>query len=413
MSTKYFIINYVYILIEREFIKTNENIYKIGKTKQPNLSRFSQYPNGSMLLYQSICENCDITELKIINLFKKKYIHRKDIGNEYFEGNFKDMIYDISSLINIKNENIPIHFSNTKENIAYSYKHIENFSDISNGGNNRIIKIINSNGKYSRYPYILLYIKEYVNDIPVFEEYLPEFSNGFLEKLINKKILQPNLYYDINNIDFLKIIDNQRKSIFIKNFDEYITNNNIRINKNIHNYIINSKNKIFSISCFLSDFILNDSLYITSSLKNCNIEDNFFLISYYTNNIISSIKKVINGKVYIKNTYSIQNNKLLLISNIKNIYFESSLLKFILPRFILYNSQNKFILSNFDNSILDNPNIEKNNFQNKIELYSDNELLPWRSNIKYNKYIDSIYQYIKNYNLSQNTIELELLDMIS
>jgi len=28
---------YIYLLQTREFIKTNENIYKIGKTKQENL----------------------------------------------------------------------------------------------------------------------------------------------------------------------------------------------------------------------------------------------------------------------------------------------------------------------------------------------------------------------------------------
>ena len=30
-------INYIYLLQEREFLKTNENIYKIGKTMQENL----------------------------------------------------------------------------------------------------------------------------------------------------------------------------------------------------------------------------------------------------------------------------------------------------------------------------------------------------------------------------------------
>ena len=34
---------YVYLLQEREFIKTNENIYKFGNTKQSNLNRFKQY----------------------------------------------------------------------------------------------------------------------------------------------------------------------------------------------------------------------------------------------------------------------------------------------------------------------------------------------------------------------------------
>jgi len=32
-------IGYIYLLQEREFIKTKENIYKLGKTKQENLKR--------------------------------------------------------------------------------------------------------------------------------------------------------------------------------------------------------------------------------------------------------------------------------------------------------------------------------------------------------------------------------------
>ena len=61
---------YIYLLQEREFIKTNENIFKIGKTKQANNKRFSNYPNGSILLFQMICNNCDILEKQIIRTLK-------------------------------------------------------------------------------------------------------------------------------------------------------------------------------------------------------------------------------------------------------------------------------------------------------------------------------------------------------
>ena len=85
-------IHYIYLLKEREFIKTNEEIYKIGKTKQPNLARFSQYPNGSCLYMQIICEDCDKAERILINKFKIKFTHRNDIGHEYFEGDYVEMI---------------------------------------------------------------------------------------------------------------------------------------------------------------------------------------------------------------------------------------------------------------------------------------------------------------------------------
>ena len=55
---------YIYLLQEREFIKTNENIYKVGMTKQENLKRLKQYPKDSVLLFQMICINCNDMEKK-------------------------------------------------------------------------------------------------------------------------------------------------------------------------------------------------------------------------------------------------------------------------------------------------------------------------------------------------------------
>ena len=53
INHKYFITimpEYIYLLQEREFIKTLENIYKIGKSKQENLKRIQNYPNGTELI---------------------------------------------------------------------------------------------------------------------------------------------------------------------------------------------------------------------------------------------------------------------------------------------------------------------------------------------------------------------------
>lgn len=106
-------IEYIYLLQEREFVKTNEHIFKIGKTKQENNKRFLQYPKRSILLLQSSCNDCDILEKKIIKLFKQKYIHKKDIGNEYFEGNYKLMKKDIHK--NIKEEDFKEIYNKTIE----------------------------------------------------------------------------------------------------------------------------------------------------------------------------------------------------------------------------------------------------------------------------------------------------------
>ena len=49
----------------------------------------------SLLLLHIKCDDCDCNEKDIIKLFKTKYKHRKEIGNEYFEGDSKEMIKDI------------------------------------------------------------------------------------------------------------------------------------------------------------------------------------------------------------------------------------------------------------------------------------------------------------------------------
>lgn len=102
--------SYIYLLQEREFTKTKENIFKVGMTRKENYKRFNQYPKGSILLFQMICNDSKKVESHIINKFKEKFSQRTDIGNEYFEGDYTqmiDIIYfsiisDMSSLQQIK-----------------------------------------------------------------------------------------------------------------------------------------------------------------------------------------------------------------------------------------------------------------------------------------------------------------------
>ena len=89
-------LNYIYLIKEREFVINNQNIYKIGKTKQENTKRINSYPKGSSLLIQMICLDCDKLETLLINIFEKKFINRLDIGREYFEGNYDEMVKTIT-----------------------------------------------------------------------------------------------------------------------------------------------------------------------------------------------------------------------------------------------------------------------------------------------------------------------------
>jgi hypothetical protein len=86
---------YIYLIIEREFIKTDENIYKIGKTSQKDFKRFNQYPNGSCLLYFQEVDEYNKVEKYIIEELKNKHKLIKDIGREYFQGDLINILLDI------------------------------------------------------------------------------------------------------------------------------------------------------------------------------------------------------------------------------------------------------------------------------------------------------------------------------
>ena len=90
---------YVYLLQTREFLNSKEPVYKIGRSKQDNYSRFSQYGLGSVLLFQSSCCDSIKLEKEIIDLFNDKYERIKILGNEWFRGNANEMKADLCDII--------------------------------------------------------------------------------------------------------------------------------------------------------------------------------------------------------------------------------------------------------------------------------------------------------------------------
>ena len=82
---------YCYITIEREFIKTNENIHKIGKTKQDHTKKMYSYPKDSILkIISEVCD-ADKCERDIIKEFDIHFLKRLDLGVEYYQGDDKKM----------------------------------------------------------------------------------------------------------------------------------------------------------------------------------------------------------------------------------------------------------------------------------------------------------------------------------
>lgn len=120
---------YIYLIHIREFIATNQNIYKIGRTEQENFKRFNQYPKGSLLILQVKVNDCSKAENDLMNIFKQYFIWRKDYGNEYFEGSLERM----TGLINyyaykqtvVSGVNVPIEQIDQSVNIQERQNMIE------------------------------------------------------------------------------------------------------------------------------------------------------------------------------------------------------------------------------------------------------------------------------------------------
>lgn len=160
--------HYIYLLHEREFINSNKMIYKIGRSTQNNLTRFKQYPKGSILLFQMICNNCTTTENNLIHLFNTKYIKRSDIGNEYFEGDFKLMIFDIFSFINISN--------------------LPNLQTVSNN----LIQINDTDNNIKEYDF---YLKQFID---TFYFFIDSTNTLYYKQRINRNVFKDDYIYWCN-----------------------------------------------------------------------------------------------------------------------------------------------------------------------------------------------------------------------
>ena len=84
---------HIYFLREREFLKTNEEIYKIGKTINIK-NRMPSYPKDSRLYVCFYCpSDIDVVEKHLIVVLDRVCVRKRtDIGAEYFEGDVHDMI---------------------------------------------------------------------------------------------------------------------------------------------------------------------------------------------------------------------------------------------------------------------------------------------------------------------------------
>lgn len=88
-------LNFMYIIHEREFFNTDQNVYKLGITKRIH-NRMGHYPKGSQILCVIPVKNNP--EFSCLQHFRQKFISRLDIGSEYFQGDMSEMIKILCSI---------------------------------------------------------------------------------------------------------------------------------------------------------------------------------------------------------------------------------------------------------------------------------------------------------------------------
>ena len=263
---------YVYLLQEREFIKTNENIYKFGNTKQSNLNRFKQYPKNSNLLFQMKVNDCIQIESKISKKFKIKYKQCLEIGKEYFEGDCNEMIHDIYEIIInepyiIHNTDIlPCHDDNNNcDRISNHNLTICNNSDLNiNKIKIKFKKIIPQTHNINEYSPINL------NQCKLADTTIMEQSHSVLPKEFIKDfsaILNVSYNPTQTIIDFdivckwFSVQKGNLKQLLIKHFNEfedYIIENNKKHNS--HRGMTHYQLILITLNCFKDLCVLSKSI---------------------------------------------------------------------------------------------------------------------------------------------------------
>jgi len=92
---------HIYVVKEREFIKTKENIYKIGKSTCIK-NRMPSYPKDSSILIIIQTGSYDVHDIEkqFIRNMDKLFIKRTDIGTEYYECEQGEIMGECMLLLN-------------------------------------------------------------------------------------------------------------------------------------------------------------------------------------------------------------------------------------------------------------------------------------------------------------------------
>lgn len=89
---------YIYIVQLGEHVSTNTPIFKIGRTKNIP-KRLEDYGKDALLLLSVYSLDYVRHEGEVKQLFKQSFIHRTELGFEYFEGDINAMILKVIHIV--------------------------------------------------------------------------------------------------------------------------------------------------------------------------------------------------------------------------------------------------------------------------------------------------------------------------
>lgn len=397
--------NYIYLLQERESIRMKEPVYKVGRTEQSNHKRFGQYPKGSVLLFQVVCNNCKKLEADLLQKFKTTFKHRKDLGNEYFEGDHKvmiDLIYSSvkneACLLETIEENINYtttndlddDLENTEQHIKICKKVSEIFPDYKNdesfGGTKKYIKIVEGQDE----PYVILYINEDLRNmihgkIPYYDIAIPIYSLNcyvgdellYFKSLLKKRILSLGKIYDINSDEFISSVNKSKLKIHVENYDETCIDNynplELKYWREIfeQDQTLDIDEKIRRL--FNCNMIINDRYYATLMMKDYETYTKFNETGDFETFAID----------IGFNTY-----KVIYMIKIKSKYYDKNFLRSYIPYAINWDKDGTY---SFVNTFKKRIGLNDENTCYRSDYFFDDSCLPW-DNMKYLVNISNKYK---------------------
>ena len=117
------IVGHLYIVKIREFVKSGEDVYKVGRTFDI-IKRFNSYPKGSKLLFIIPSDDPLKHENKLLEKLRNECKNRTDIGKEYFQIEISNLIKIMMSCV-FTNNKYKENYTQTQENFE-EYKEYKN-----------------------------------------------------------------------------------------------------------------------------------------------------------------------------------------------------------------------------------------------------------------------------------------------